>query len=515
MFDLVIKNGLIADGSGAPTYRAALYVQDGRIAKISSDETLPAKECVDAKGLVVSPGFIDMHTHSDSTPWTAPGYEGRLHQGVTTDIAGNCGTSVIPKKRQENAEIKALTMAGMKEELKTMAFGANMGTLVGHGNLRNCCLSNPYAPIPPKEEVEEMKKLLRREMEAGALGMSLGLEYMPGLCCEIQELVELAKVVAEFDGIVSVHMRNEDDRIFDALEEVHRIAKESGAHLHISHLKVSHKNNWGKAGEVLAALDGMQKDSCVTADQYPFTAFNTTIKTLLPRWAKTGTNDEITAGLAADENWPGIKENVELKMERVGGPDLYMISTTNGAWPEIEAKRFDEIAEMLGTSVADAYRTVMKRCNSNVSAITFSMSDEDVLNFMRREDLAVISDSGSSDFVTGEKKGKPHPRSTSSAARFLKLVREEKLMPVEKAVAKLTSVPARILGLKDRGHLKEGFFADIVIFDPDTVAERGVYGDPFHTAVGIYKVYVNGILAWSEGKPGKRAGMLVEKRNKE
>lgn len=512
MFDLVIKNGLIADGSGAPAYRAALYIQDGRIAKIDTDATLDAKETVDAKGMVVSPGFIDMHTHSDSTPWMAPGYEGRLHQGVTTDIAGNCGSSIVPKKAQENQNIKSLTMAEMKEELKNMAFGDNIGLFIGHGTLRNYCLTDPYAPVPPQEEIESMKLALRREMEAGAMGMSLGLEYMPGMCCETEELVELAKVVAEFDGVVSVHMRSEDDRIFDALEEVHRIAKESGAHLHISHLKVSHKNNWGKSDAVLKAIDAMQSDSRVTADQYPFTAFNTTIKTLLPIWAKKGTNDEITARFDVEEYWPEFTENIERKIGRVGGPDLYMVSSTNGAWPEIEAKKLSEIAEMLGTSVAEAYRTVMKHCNSNVSAITFSMCDEDVFNFMKREDIAVISDSGSADFVTGEQKGKPHPRSTSSAVRFLRLVRENKLMPVEKAVKKLTSVPANILGLKDRGLLKEGYYADMVIFDPETVGERGVYGDPFHTAVGIEKVFVNGALAWADGKPGKKAGKLVEKK---
>lgn len=512
MYDLVIKNGLIADGSGktAP-YRAALYIKDGRVAKIDADETLDAVKAVDAKGQIVAPGFIDMHTHSDEAPWAYPGFEGRLHQGVTTDVAGNCGSSLIPKKVQKEAGVKCLTMAEMREELKGMAFGDNFTTFIGHGTLRTLCMADPYAAVPPKEELEAMKAALRKEMEAGAVGMSLGLEYMPGACCETEELVELAKVVAEFDGVVSVHMRNEDDHVFDALEEVHRIARESGAHLHISHFKVSHTPQWGKAGAALAAFDAMQKDSRVTADQYPYTAFSTGIKSLLPRWAKMGTAEEITANLDSDR-WPEIRETVDRKMGYVGGPQNIYAASTNGKWPEIEGKSIKEIGEMLGMEPVDAYKVAMKRCNSGIPGVTHAMSKEDVLTFLRREDLALISDSGVRDFVTGERKGKPHPRGSSSAAKFLRLVREEKLMPIEKAVAKLTSVPANILGLKDRGLLKEGYFADVVIFDPETAADRGTYQDPYQTAVGFDKVYVNGVLAWADGKPAGRAGMFAERK---
>ena len=512
MFDLVIKNGLIADGSGACAYRAALYIQNGRIAKIDPDDTLEAKETLDARGMLVAPGFIDMHTHSDTAPWMLPGYEARLHQGVTTDIAGNCGSSFVPRKTQTHSSIKSLCMAEMKEELKDMSFGNNIGVLIGHGTLRDYCLADPYATVPLSEEIETMKQVLRRELQNGALGLSLGLEYMPGMCCETGELVELAKVVAEFNGIVAVHLRNEDDTIFEALEEVHRIAKESGAHLHVSHLKVSHKVNWGKSDAALAALDAMQKDCIVTADQYPYTAFSTGIKSLLPDWAKKGTFDEITSRFDMPEYANEFRETVERNMERAGGPDKVFVGSTNGCWQEVEGRSFAEIAQMLKTTPYDAYKTVMKRCSSDVAGITHSMSRDDVLNFLRREDIAVISDSRNQDFVTGQKIGKPHPRSTSSAAKFLRLVREEKLMPIEKAIAKITSVPSNILGLKDRGLIKEGYYADVVVFDPAAVSERGDYTDPFKTAAGIEKVYVNGVLAWSMGVPVKRAGMLVEKK---
>ncbi len=511
MFDTVIKNGLIADGSGEAPYRAALYIKNGIIEKIDENDALPAEAEIDAGGNIVCPGFIDMHTHSDSVPWTAPGFEGRLHQGVTTDIAGNCGSSVIPKKEQANPLIHCLTMREMKDELKNMSFGANYNTFIGHGTLRNLCLKDPYVPVPSGEEIEAMKDALRREMEAGAVGMSLGLEYMPGMCCETEELIALAKVVAEFDGLVSVHMRNEDDHIFEALEEVHRIARESGAHLHISHLKVSHKPQWGKANEALAAIDAMQKDSFVTADQYPFTAFSTGIKSLLPTWAKKGSYDEITARFDDEDCWLKIKEHFEYAVEQVGGPGHIYCAGSNDSWKEIEGKNFAEIAQMLHTTPAEAYRAIMKRCHSNVPGITHAMAKEDVLTIMKREDIAVISDSGSKDFVTGEHTGKPHPRSTSSEAKFLRLVREEKLMPIEKAIAKMTSVPADLLGLKKRGYLKEGYFADIVIFDPETVGERATYGDPFRTAVGIDRVLVNGMTAWYAGKPVKLAGQLAER----
>ncbi len=510
MFDLVLQNGLIMDGSGSPAFYGSVGISGDRIACISRT-ALQGKLEVDAGGRVIAPGFIDMHTHSDYAPWNAPGFESRLHQGFTTDIGGNCGDSAVPKTAQKDPRVRSLRMKEMLAELKTIPLGANFGTFIGHGTLRRFCMDNPYAPVPTAHELEKMERILREEIRAGALGLSVGLEYMPGMCCETDELIALAGVVNEFDGIVTVHMRNEDESVWEAIEEVRRIARESGAHLHISHFKVCEKKQWGQAGAALAAFDAARRESRITADSYPYTAFSNGLRFLLPAWAKKGSYDEITARFADDTIWEQFCGCVSAQIEKNGGPAGILLADTYGVCTDWEGKSLQEMAALFGCDAAAAFRRIMLTCRSRVSGIYHAASRSDVLRFLAREDLALISDSANQDFVTGARKGRPHPRATSSAAAFLRLVREEKLMSAEKAVAKLTSVPAAILGLRERGLLKEGFFADIVIFSPETAAERGSYTDPFRTAVGFDRVYVSGALAWAEGKPAARAGKVIAK----
>ena len=258
-YTLAIKNGLVIDGSGSGAYRANVYVDGNKIAKISGED-LPADRTVDAGGLAVTPGFIDMHSHSDSGPWKFPNFEGRLHQGVTLDFAGNCGSSFIPRPFKAESKIPVFNTQGMMEDLKSRRFGANFNTFIGHGELRTLCMKDQYAKTPTSDELEAMKSLLDRELSAGAVGMSIGLEYMPGYNCETQELVELAKVVKKHGKLCPIHMRNESIRVFESVDEVARIARESGVHMHISHLKIMFSDNWGKADELLERIDAYRRE---------------------------------------------------------------------------------------------------------------------------------------------------------------------------------------------------------------------------------------------------------------
>lgn len=511
MFDIVIKNGMIADGTGAALRQAAVYVKGEKIALISEDQDLPAATVVDAAGRIVAPGFIDMHTHSDTAPWKFPGFEGRLHQGVTTDLAGNCGGSFVPRKKEAEDLIPIESMKEMIADLSGKAFAGNFNTFIGHGDLRTCCMANRYAEVPTPEELEAMKALLDKELTDGALGMSIGLVYMPGVYCKTEELIELAKVVKKHNKLCPIHMRSESDKIWEALDEVHRIAKESGVHMHISHFKLMYEPQWHQADRLIARVGEMRADGCeVTCDQYPYLASSTGLKGILPNWAKQGKGPEIAARLADEELWEKIRPALAARMASCGGADKLVAAVTYDRMPEVDGKSLKEIGEMFGLDPVDAYRKIMIRCEGTIAGIYHAMCKEDTLKVMAREDIAVISDSGVRDFVTGARVGKPHPRSTSSAVKFLRLVREEKLMPIEKAVAKLTGVPANIVGLSARGFLKTGYQADIVIFDPETVADRGTFEDPFQTAVGIDAVYVNGVLTWTpEGPTGAKAGQLV------
>ena len=509
-YTLAIKNGLIIDGSGNKPYISNIYTDGDRIAAITAED-LEAERIVDAHDLAAAPGFIDIHTHSDSGPWDYPGFEGRLHQGVTTDIAGNCGGSMLPRKPSDRYKVPVTCMKEAATDLGNRRFGANYNSFVGHGNLRSMAMADKYAVDPTPEELEKMKELLDGELAAGAVGLSIGLEYMPGYYCRTEELVELAKVVKKHGKLCSVHMRNEAGGVFEAVDEVAEIARRSGAHMHISHLKIMFSDNWGRADDLLAHIDGYRSQGLnITADQYPFLATSTSFRIMMPAWSKTGTGAEITDRIRGDETWLRMKDDVLAGMNGRGGPSCVVVASTGGRYREIEGKSLEEIGRELQMEPIDAFRCVMLKCNSGISGIYHSINREDALKIMARSDIAVISDSSSRDFVTGAREGCPHPRSTSSAVKFLRTVRENSLMPIEKAVYKLTSLPASIIGLEHRGLIKEDYFADIVIFDPETAADRGTFGDPFRTSVGVREVFVNGVSSWKDGMPtGNMAGRFV------
>ena len=516
MFEIALRNGMLMDGSGAAPRRANVYVSEGKIARVSG-ETLPAESVFDAEGLVVSPGFIDVHTHSDLSPFGAPGFESYVHQGVTTCLCGNCGTSFVPHRPQDHArkiddafrahfhgvppEIRAMDIDGYLQEV-TDRCANNVGMFVGHGALREMCMADPKAARPSPEELSAMQALLRRELEAGAFGLSMGLIYVPGIYSATEELIELARVAAEFGATVPIHMRSEADHIFEAVREVGRIGRESGAHVHISHFKIMSNALWGKAGELLALADALREEGVeLDFDQYPYLASATPLSTCLPGWVRRMDRASQLALLADPGEYARAIPEIESDPHIVIGPDRVLVTSTCGYEPAWDGKTLAEVAEMLGVPAIEAYRQLMHRTELAARGCYFTMLREDALEIAARLDVAVISDSTAADMLSRGLVGVPHPRACNAFVRFLRMNRELDLMPLEKAVYKMTGLPASQMGIAGRGLLREGYWADITVFDPGTVADNGTFSNPGVVASGIARVMLNGRWIWADGAP--------------
>lgn len=526
MFDYAIKNGLIVDGTGEKPYKATLYIEGEKIAKISEDDSLEAKEVIDAAGLAVAPGFMDMHTHSDVSPYCAPDFESALTQGITFHLAGNCGGSLIPEAAAsqgsrgrgiaksrfglQDLQYRAYDFASYRDEINENGLAINFSTLIGHGRLRAQIMAESTAVIPTEEEMQGMEKLLDEQMAQGALGLSYGLTYVPGTFSETEELIRLAKVVAKYDGIVAVHMRSEGTEIFKALDEMGRVSVESGARVHISHFKLMLPPQWGKADELLAKFDGwIAKGAKFTADSYPYLASSTGARSLMPLELKKSTKMSMEV-LGDDEKFAGIREHLEKKMASYGGPDRINLCPTNGKCPEALGKNIAEIAEIYGVDPVEAYRKVMYETGFACNSIFHAMCEEDTFKIAKRLDVAVISDGHGYNNVTVGPNGMPHPRSCGSHSRFLRLARENNLMPLEKAVYKMTKLPASIMKIANRGVLAEGNWADVTVFDAEKITDGATFEQPALPAQGVHCVFVNGTKAFENGKTtGSRAGRCL------
>ena len=527
MFDYAIKNGLIVDGTGAEPYKATLYIEGQKIAKISQDDSLEAKEVIDAAGLAVAPGFMDMHTHSDVTPYCAPDFESALTQGITFHLAGNCGASMIPEAAGENhgkrgttsaksrfgketLEYRATDFASYREEINEMGIAINFSTLIGHDRLRVETMADSKANIPTEEEMQKMEKLLDTQLAQGALGMSFGLVYIPGTLAETEELIRLAKVVAKYDGIISVHMRNEADGVFDALDEMGRVSVESGARVHISHFKLMQPPQWGKADELLARFDEwIAKGAKFTADSYPYLAAGTGARALMPLELKKNVKLAMEY-LADDEKFAEVSAEIMKNIDDYGGPACITLCPKNGKCPEALGKNIAEIAEIYGVEPIEAYRRVMYACGCTCSARYHAMCEEDTFKIAKRMDVAVISDGHGYNNVTVGPNGMPHPRAVGSHSRFLRLAREKQLMPLEKAVYKMTKLPATIMKLEGRGVLAEGNWADVTVFDAENITDCATFAEPGLPAQGVAYVFVNGAKTFVNGKTtGSRAGRVL------
>ena len=515
MFDLLLKNGKIVDGSGSPAYMGDVAVSDGKIVRMAQHIDGEAKKTVDVQGAVIAPGFIDMHSHSDNSFLEDERCQSRIYQGITTEVTGQCGFSVYPCK-PENLDymvqfssigdlVKPYVSESLREYIeKAKKAGKRMATnqlaFIGHGALRAGVMGFDGRKATP-EELKEMQRLLDREMAEGAWGLSLGLGYAPGAFSDQEELNAMGEVIAKYDGIIASHMRNQAEKTMESLNEMYEINRKTGARVHISHLKASGKPQWGWAPEIWANIEAAQKAGiAVTADMYPYTAASSGITNALPKWTLKGGVQAAAERLKeGSPERAAIMEELEEKFQTQEDGEAFRIVDTNGDCVEANGKNIYELSQMWNCSMAEALARLVVKVNGVAPTVYFCMSEEDVLYFLRHE-LAIGSD-GTGRTINGEEhRGNPHPRFFGTFPRFLRLVREKNLCSLEDAVRRMTHLPASILRLQDRGLLKEGMVADMTVFDPDTIFDTPTYDNPFQKCIGIKHVIMEGQFALEDGE---------------
>ena len=460
---------------------------------------------VDAGGKAVSPGFIDIHTHTDSNLFDAPLGDSKIYQGVTLDIGGNCGDSPFPSKKWESA-------GKFFDDLRSEGRGINYGSFLGQGSLRSRFVGDNNVPATA-DQLKEMKRYIDEQMEMGATGISCGLEYTPGSYANEKEITELCKVVAKHNGLFAIHMRNEDDRVEAALDEAIRIATGAGVKLQISHLKAQNAANWHKAPDLLKRIEKAQKAGLnIAFDRYPYIAFSTGMSTFIPINDRQGTTEEVVARLRDTEQSKKIGDYAKSRIERLGGPQNVVVTSCR----QPQNKRFiglnvEECAKLTSMDSWEFIRELLIEENANVDIIGFAMREENVKLFLSHP-LGMPASDGSVYSPIGRLgESMPHPRSYGTFPRFFgKYCRDEKLMSLSEAVHKATALPASRLGLRKRGLLEIGYHADVVVFDSEKIIDTATFASPHQFAKGIEHVFVNGIYTIKEGKPtGKLGGVIL------
>ena len=498
-FDLIIENAQITDGTGSPLTKGRIAIKDGRIAAIG-EFTGTAADTLDAVGLVAAPGFIDVHTHSEDICGNAVA-ENFLRMGVTTIITGNCGNS-------------RTDVGTFFREIEAAKPALNVGALIGHGSVRKEGMGGSYIRAPNAEQIAKMSQIVDQAMKDGAVGMSTGLIYVPGSFAKTDEIVALAKVVSQHGGIYVSHMRYETVKIFEALDEFIRIAKESGCRAEVSHIKLAGPTAWGKAAEVLGVLDKARADGLkITHDQYAYTASSTGLRQTIPDSALEGTREDFVKRLADPLEKANILKGMAEMRERQGRKDYaYAVIARTVMNPELNGKSIPEASKILrgNDTLEDQIETILDlEARGGASAIFHGMDEEDLQAFLKHPLTMIASDGGPR--VLGQ--DVPHPRSYGNNARVLgRYVRDLKLLTLEEAIRRMTSLPASTFQLEGRGQLKPGFIADIVLIDPTKVTDPSTFDDPHHYAEGIPHVIVNGHPVLRDAKlTDERPGRIVRK----
>jgi N-acyl-D-amino-acid deacylase len=495
-YDLLIRNARIVDGTGTPAVRGSIAVREGHIVAVG-EVSGSAETEIDAKGLVAAPGFIDVHTHSENIA-QIPEAENFIRMGVTTIVTGNCGSS-------------STNVAKFFDDLEAKGCTVNVATLVGHNSIRIKAMHGIYDRPPSPEEMNEMKALLDQGMKDGAIGMSTGLIYLPGTFTKPEEIIELAKVAASYGGIYASHMRAETLKIFDALDELLRIAREAKIRAEVSHLKLSGPSAWGRAKEVLGVLDKARADGLVISqDAYAYTASSTGLSQLIPDKAREGTLDDFRTRLADPKKKAEIVAGMKEMRERQGRTDYaYAVIARFVPDPSLNGKTIPQAAKLKrgSDSIEDQIEMILDiQCQGGGSGVFHGMSETDLQTFLKHPDTMIASDGGPRSAKRGNDAS--HPRSYGNNARVLgRYVRELKTLTLEDAVRRMTFLPARNFRLKDRGTLQPGACADIVLFDPAKVNDPSTYDDPHHCAEGFTDVIVNGGIVLRDGKlTGAKSG---------
>ena len=521
-YDIVISNGRIVDGTGAPWFRGDIGIRGDRIVRIDDLHAATAKQRIDAKNLVVSPGFIDMLGQSEFNVLVDNRAASKILQGVTTEITGE-GSSIAPineriiteqlsgQAAHYNLTVDWRSLADYFTRLEQRTHPAiNLGTFVGAGGIRNYVIGeNDRAATPA--ELDEMKRLVEQAMEQGALGLSSSLQYMPDRFATTDELVELAKVAAQFGGIYITHQRSESGKIFESLDEIFAIADRAKIPAEIFHLKTAYKANWGKMAEVLKRIhDARDRGLDVTADQYPYIRASNGLDACLPLWMREGGKDKMIARLKDPLQRERAKKEMDDQQAKgwenqwygSGGSDGVMLSSVlNGDLKKYEGKSLTEIGRLMGKDPRDAVMDLVIADRGESSVVISIMTEDDVKLALKDPLIAIGTDSSARAEDGPLSDTKSHPRGWGSFPRILgKYVREERLLTLEEAIRKMTSRAATRVGLADRGILREGMMADITVFDPATIRDVATFEDPNHYSTGVKWVLVNGRPVVADGK---------------
>lgn len=566
-FELIIKNGRVIDGSGNPWFRADIGISEGKVMKVSPVPLKEGGRIIDARGLLVCPGFINVHSHSDSTILSQNNAENCLAMGLVTELTGQCGSSAAPitegyreavKERMRGRtfgidveEVDWLTLDEWMRRLEGKGIGINVAPLVGHGTVRSCVMGvegeGGERVVPTEDEMEGMKDMFEGAMRDGAFGFSTGLTYAPGRNALTGELVELVKVAGKYGGVYASHMRCEGDRLIEATREFIEICERAGVRGTIAHHKAMRSNNFGKVNETIRMVERARARGVdVIVDQYPWRHGGTT-KSLGARFKSTGpdggpevrTREELLEKLKDQDEWEKLKaaalERRERELEKYktrkkqleeeGGwtsrPFFNDLSGTilySRSHPELEGKSLAKVSEALGEEdVWEAIRALLIADGGYTSFGAEPYSEEDMITILRYPWTTVSTDQYAMDNSklslqdAADALAMQHPRGWGTYAKILgKYVREERVLTLEEAIRKMTSLPARFLNLQDRGLVREGFWADLVVFDPETVESLATYVNPHVFPKGIPYVLVNGEIAIDGGEPtGALAGKAL------
>ncbi|TCK97750.1 N-acyl-D-amino-acid deacylase [Natranaerovirga hydrolytica] len=526
-----IENAYIIDGTNKSGYMGEIYIEKGIIQEVEKHIDGVFDKVIDAEGRVVSPGFIDTHSHSDLKVLVDNYISPKIHQGITTEILGQDGISMAPLPIQyvddwrkniagldgesDSINWNYITTDGYLSELEYNGLITNAAYLAPHGNIRMEAmgLSNKKAKT---KDIELMKDILQRELDAGAIGLSSGLIYIPCAYGDLKELIELNKVVAKNNGIFVVHQRSEANTIIDSMKEIIEIGRQSGVKIHFSHFKICGKNNWNKADEILKLLDDAKKEGiAVSFDQYPYTAGSTMLSVILPPWAHAGGTNKLMARLQDHKARKKIIKDI-LKtnckwdnfVEFAGLDGIYITSVKTEKNKIVIGKNLIELGAIKQKKPLEATLDLLLEEENSVGMIDYYGSEENVVAFLKREEQNVCTD--------GLLGGKPHPRAYGAFPRVIyEYVMNQEVLKLEEAIYKMTGKPAEVFQLDKRGKIAPGYWADIVIFEKSEIKDMGTYLEPDQYPIGIKMVIVNGTVVLEDNMEYRIAsGKCLRKNNK-
>lgn len=497
--DILLKGGKIIDGSGNPWYYGDVAIKGGKIVQLGRLTNVTATRVIDATGLIISPGFIDVHTHIEGNDLMVPTAGNFIFDGVTSVVTGNCGGSNV-------------NISKYFQRLDSVKTSINVATLIGHNSVRNAVMGDVQRS-PTEEEQRKMEELVEQAMRDGAVGLSTGLIYVPGTYSKTEEVISLAKAAAKHNGVYASHIRDEGDKVTEAIEEAVNIGRQARMPVEISHFKVTYKPNWGRSVSTIAQVDKARQDGIdVTMDQYPYVASSTTLNTTLPTWVFSGGRDSLMMRLKNSVQRKKIKtEMVDMLKKKQLKNYQYALVARYGADTTLNGKRITEINQLKGRKpkAIEEAETILEMIeNGSAQMVYFSMDEEDLKRIMRYPFNMFASDAGIARYGSGV----PHPRAYGTNARVLgQYVRMLKVISLEEAIRRMTSLPAQKFQLRDRGLVREGMAADVVVFNADQIGDPSTFDKPHAYSTGFQYVIVNGQLVLDQNKhTGRRSGVVLK-----